>query len=191
VLVKVVSRNAILLLLSIGFFIARYRRSLGNTLHLLSSVMSVLAFSYLVIDLRFQSAPSISSAASDPLDPFRFPFSFTNNSHLFSVYNVSWTCHLERLVSSGGFSLRDAKSARMMVGSGSASTLEPGEILNLDCSRSFPAQVGHIEELSMSIDTTYTMYTLGFLPSVARQSTFFRWYPDASNPQWVKGKDAH
>jgi hypothetical protein len=170
--------------------VPKHRTRLSNALHLLSSIMSILGFSYLVIDLRFQTAPSISSPASDPGNPFRFPFSFTNNSHLFSVYNVSWTCHLEKMVLSGDAPVPTAKEPRVMMAAGSASILLPGNILNLDCSRAFSTHGARIQELAMSINTTYTMYTLGLLPSTAKQSTSFRWYPEAANPQWIKGQDA-
>jgi hypothetical protein len=169
-------------------FVSMHKRSISNTLQLLSALASIIGFSYLVIDLRFQAAPSISSPASDPKDPFHFPFSFTNNSHLFSVYNVSWTCHLEKMVVSGDVAFKNMTN--VMMAAGSANVLSPGDILNLDCRRASYKPGAQIKELSMTINTTYTMYTLGFLPSTAQQSTLFRWYPDAANPQWIKGRDA-
>jgi hypothetical protein len=46
---------------------------------------TVLSVSYLVYDRLFETILTISAAASDPKDAFKYPFSINNNSHLFSV----------------------------------------------------------------------------------------------------------
>ena len=164
----------------------RHRKVVAELLYAASSLVSVLGFSYLVVDLRFQSSPSISSAASDPADPFRFPFSFINNSHLFSVYNVSWTCHVERMVLSGNKFMTNVR-ARMPTDAG---LVAPGETINLPCRQAFVIRGYQYKELSMSLDVTYTLYVLGLFPASEQQTAYFRWYSDASNPQWIKGRDA-
>jgi hypothetical protein len=71
-----------------------------------------------------------------------------------------------------------------------AGLVAPGETINLPCRQAFVIRGYQYKELSMSLDVTYTLYVLGLFPASEQQTAYFRWYSDASNPQWIKGRDA-
>src|SRR4051794_24409461 len=53
---------------------------------------AAISVGYLVFDRIYETNATMASPASDPNEPFRMPFSITNNSHIFALKNLSWTC---------------------------------------------------------------------------------------------------
>src|SRR6202021_183900 len=55
-------------------------------------LMAVLSVSYLILDRIYETGATISVAASDPRDPFAYPFTLTNLSHLWKLHGLGWEC---------------------------------------------------------------------------------------------------
>jgi hypothetical protein len=51
-------------------------------------MLTVAGFGLVMYDLVFEACATISSPASDPREPFAFPFAVTNNSHVFTLRNI-------------------------------------------------------------------------------------------------------
>src|ERR1700737_1475190 len=56
---------------------------------------TLLSVGYLVYDRYYETDATLSVPASDPSFPFTFPFAITNNSHVFAIRNVAWSCRPE------------------------------------------------------------------------------------------------
>jgi hypothetical protein len=88
---------------------------------------TVLSVSYLVYDRLFETILTISAAASDPKDAFKYPFSINNNSHLFSVSGLQWKCLLIS-IQSQRLNMRNS-----VIGFGTNSSIQARQNLNITC----------------------------------------------------------
>jgi hypothetical protein len=164
-----------------------FAKFLWNGFFRLAAVLSV---GYLVYDRLYETAATLSApSSSDPNDPFVFPFSITNNSHIFRITDVNWTCTVA--------SLHTPTTTLENVGvaqSGHTSQIERGKTTNFRCAIGlFPAgpkAAGAVKEAELFVTFSYKTDFFGLFefPSDP-QSTRFRWYGEASNPQWIKGDD--
>jgi hypothetical protein len=152
---------------------------------------TLASVSYLVFDRLYETEATITSPASDPKNPFAFPFAITNSSHLFAIHDVRWTCEIESL-KVGNVSLQRVGELH-----GSGGTIGPGQSINLQCQGASP--ISHfvrtekempVKEAEIRIAVEYKSRIFSMGDWVRRPSAKFTWYPMASNPQWIKGEIA-
>jgi len=150
---------------------------------------TLLSLAYLVYDRIYETSATISASASDPKSPFTFPFTITNNSHMFSINNVRWNCHAISIAAENNIRF---DNTNIIVGS--RSTIPPGQVLNIDCnvvgstSRIIRFNDLHFTEAVLEIDLLYDANLFGVIPMHRRPpATRFTWIASASNPQWVRG----
>jgi hypothetical protein len=152
---------------------------------------AVAGIVYLVLDTYFQTEATISSTASDPKDPFYFPFSVANNSHIFSIRDVKWRCVFVYMMNDSHVAFMNDGTD----GSGFQEEILPNGILNIDCNGLNPVLriAPPIMAAKISIDLSYNTSVLrtklfSWQFHRAPPPTEFNWYGGASNPQWIKGK---
>jgi hypothetical protein len=156
-------------------------------------VLTLVSVGYLVYDRIYEADATISASASDPKYPFTFPFTITNNSHVFAISRVEWACHALDVK----WEVNNEMSNSMLV-SGSRSVIPPGQVLNIDCEVVGPNSAGvrwskdiKITSATIEIAVAYESDFFGVF-SIRRQPrpTRFTWFSEASNPQWIKGEFA-
>ena len=155
-------------------------------------IATLLSVGYLVFDRIYETGATLSSPLSDPADPFRLPFTITNNSHLFSLRNLKWTCRTQDVESNTG-----AEAAGFpKILRGSQSILLPGQILNIDCNIAGPTShliriPEQIVRADLEIELLYDAdidYFLGhYLWHREPPATQFRWVRGAIPSEWLKG----
>jgi len=155
-------------------------------------IATILTVGYLGFDRLYETDATISVFASDPADPFSFPFTITNNSHLFTITDVQWTCVVEHL-KAGGVTMDNVSQL-----TGSVNPILPGQLVNFDCAMfGRHSHIIHmpitpkVENLSMVIGFTYKVRLFGIIPLQKHpRPTRFTWFADATNPQWIRGEFA-
>jgi len=145
---------------------------------------ALLSVGYLVYDRVYETGVTISSTGSDLRNPLYFPFAIANNSHIFTLEHIEWTCHIVRY-EAGSIDFTN----NSMTITGSAAEMPPGGILNVPCKNMFngfaPPRRAELY-LEVSYDTNiFGMYTLKRKPRM-----LFTWAADSTNPQWIKGEFA-
>jgi hypothetical protein len=152
--------------------------------------LTLLSVSYLVYDRIYETEATIEVSASDPAFPFTFPFIIKNNSHISAIDNVRWACryiHMEF----GNHNTLDAGQQIL----GSTSTIAAGKTLNINCNAIGPNsrfihenEKPKISSVTLAIELSYVSKFFGLLPWHRHPTpTLFTWFPDATNPQWIKG----
>jgi hypothetical protein len=141
--------------------------------------------SYLVFDRIYETGATVSVVASDSNDPFKFPFSINNNSHIFSFSQIEWRC-LFLYARAGRFEFHND-----LLGSGTILKLPAGQNLNISCDLSGPIITTPKLKftsavIKISLSYKANMFSLYHWPR-APPPTIFTWIGDASNPQWVRG----
>lgn len=144
---------------------------------------TLLSVGYLVWDRFFETEVTISSPASDQHDPFKFPFSLANNSHIFTIRNLDWSCHVVHMTV-GGITLDNVSAGN----SDHSTEIPPGKTLVVPCKSLYKGPPP--TNLSLQIDVLYDVRVFGFIPYSRCPSEIFRWYDEASNPTWIKGEEA-
>jgi hypothetical protein len=162
----------------------RVARGLWSGVFRIATLMSVF---YLVYDRIYETGATISSPATDPRNPFRLPFTITNNSHLFAIQNVVWEC-IANHIKGDNIVVADAR-----IVDGSSIEIEPGKNLNIDCNPFGPTSRliqmdANITEASITISLHYDSKIFGVYSLHRSPSESFTWFLEASNSQWVKGK---
>jgi len=156
-------------------------------------VLTLLSVGYLVYDRIYESDATISSPASDPNFAFEFPFTITNNSHVFAIRNVRWDCHALKIKYENNSSIENGQFIQ-----GTAASIAAGQSLNIDCAVIGPKSrmirtpdKPRAAEAVMEIALAYDADFFGLF-SLHRQPapTLFTWFADASNPRWIKGNFA-
>jgi hypothetical protein len=154
-------------------------------------VATLLSVSYLVYDRIYEADVTISAAASDPNFPFSFPFTITNNSHIFAIKNVTWNCRPIIIKWGNGNVLSEGN----MIIRGVTSVIDAGKNLNIDCSIIGPnSRFMHtsgpvkIDAATLAIEVSYKADFFSVF-SMTRHPTpsLFTWFANATNPQWIKG----
>lgn len=149
---------------------------------------TLLSVGYLVYDRIYEADATLSISGSDPAFAFEFPFTITNNSHIFTIRNVKWMCeHLK--TKAIGVNASDNK-----LRTGTVSSIKPGQALNFDCSV-FGPRSNFIRTPRVKIDEAVIRITLAYDAdlfgwyTLARkpEPTTFTWWGTSSNPQWVRG----
>jgi hypothetical protein len=151
-------------------------------------IPTLLGVVWLVYDRVYEADATLSAPASDPTFAFEFPFAITNNSHIFTIRNVKWTCnHIRTKWANGGGDNNQAVA-------GTVTAIEPGGTLNFDCSLVGPNShvlrmpKVKIDEAIVRINISYDADLFGwFRLHRTPSSVTFTWWGDASNPQWIRG----
>jgi hypothetical protein len=139
---------------------------------------------YLVYDTYFQTEATVSSVASDPKNPFLYPFTLANNSHVFSLKNVQMTCRLITIVYPNNMVIEGPK----LIYRATANEIPPNGVLNLRCGAVAPG-APPLSAAEIIIEANYDVPIIfGLSKSRAILPTRFTWVASASNPQWVKGE---
>jgi hypothetical protein len=168
-------------------------RVLGGLWGFLFRIATLLSVGYLVYDRVYEADATLSASASDPTFAFAFPFTITNNSHMFVIREVKWACQALKVKFGNNNTIADSQIIR-----GSTSAIERGQSLNIDCSIVGPnSHFFHtdgkvsIDEAVVKIALSYDADFFGWF-SLHRtpEPTIFTWFTDATNPQWIKGNFA-
>jgi hypothetical protein len=149
-------------------------------------LFTLLSFYYLVYDRFYETTGSISVTGADPADPYRFPFAFTNQSHMFTLKTISWKCNIIRTEYEGDIIFANVK----VVGHGIAQELQTGGVINITCRT--PAEVNqNMIGGVIEIETDYYVSVLGlFELHRTPKAVKFTWITSATEErsQWIKGE---
>lgn len=164
-------------------------KSTKTVVNIFFRIATLTSVGYLVFDRIYETSGIISSPSSDPQDPFLFPFAVDNNSHLFQLRNIAWNCIADRIETDKQQSL----GPNMNIGFGTQSEIAAGHRTNVSCNVFGPsAPVMHtpgakVTKAEIRIELTYDVDIFGHLWHRSPSPIKFTWFPQASNPQWVKG----
>ena len=112
-----------------GLSIWKHRWGLARTLSLgFWRLVTLASVAYLVYDRIYESDATLSVSASDPNFAFEFPFTITNNSHVFAIRNVKWSCHILSIKFEKGNVGTEWETIR-----GASNVIAAGQNLNIDC----------------------------------------------------------
>jgi hypothetical protein len=139
--------------------------------------LTLLSVGYLVYDRMFETVLTVSAAASDPKDAFKYPFSINNNSHLFSVSGLKWQC----IIISVKYELLNLHDG--VIGYGTNSSIQPGQNLNITCDPYVVAPQSQRSELItaiIQIALSYDVHIPWYNLHVAPNPTPFTWIGNAS-----------
>jgi hypothetical protein len=155
-------------------------------------IATLLSVAYLVYDRIYETSATILSPASDPQHPFLFPFSISNNSHIFPIRNVYWDCRYLSLKTDQIISQNNQQIQ------GTLSEMLAGQTLNISCNPIGPTSVmihspvePKVNEAVVEIELQYDADILGVYQWHRHPPpTKFTWFPQATNPQWIRGQFA-
>jgi hypothetical protein len=143
-------------------------------------IATLVSVGYLAYDRIYETSAVVDVSASDPKDPFLFPFTITNNSHLFELRNLVWSCQFYDMTGS-------LSNLLVVAAHGTQTKIRPGQTINLSC---WISQFRHavFDTGTVGITISYTaeifgIYSWGRTPEPTR----FTWIGTASNPQWIRG----
>jgi hypothetical protein len=155
-------------------------------------VFTLISVSYLVYDRIYETGALIQSPASDPNDPFLFPFSITNMSHIFALRDIEWRCK---------FPFRTYDRVNLMDGnpdnifenisnvSGTSKELPPGGVLNVSCGHPLGnTQLFPFQDIKVLIYVNYNTNILWLHTLHRSPSEQFTWAGTAERPQWIRGQ---
>jgi hypothetical protein len=159
--------------------------------------LTLLSVGYLLFDRLYETDATISLVASDPSDPFKFPFSVNNNSHIFTFENVRWSCILLSVHAEAGSEHVNITNSTLL-SRGTKISIAPGHNLNVKCDMLSPTasflrtrtvQGFHFKDAIIEISAEYEVSILGLYNWTRNPvATKFTWITDVSNPQWVRGE---
>jgi hypothetical protein len=142
-----------------------------------------LSVGYLVYDRIYETGATVSSVASDPTNPFYFPFAIANNSHVFSLRHIEWSCHVVKMTAGGN----DFTDLTAFLG-GDVDEIRPGGVLNVSCRRAVALNGLPVTNLVLEIDLQYDADIFGIMVHRSPPAIPFTWAADATNPQWIRGE---
>jgi hypothetical protein len=155
-------------------------------------VFTLISVSYLVYDRIYETGVLIQSPASDPNDPFLFPFSITNMSHIFTLREIKWRCEfpfrtydrVNRMNGSPANIYEDISNV-----SGTVKELAPGGVLNFSCGHPLGnSQLFPFEDIKVLIYVDYNTNILWLHTLHRSPSEQFTWAGTAERPQWIRGQ---
>lgn len=125
------------------------------------------------------TTPEIHVTDSDPQAPFLFPFSIKNDSIIFDMHNVQYTCHIRHME----FGNENTFNNVNIINGGAIEIPANSIPENYRC----PVGITGIPINSLIIDVSVNYKTLW----VQRSYTLpFTWMANASSPKWIEG-DIH
>ncbi|WP_331301867.1 hypothetical protein [Methylobacterium oryzae] len=148
---------------------------------------TLLSVSYLVYDRYYETAAVITSPVSDPADPFYYPFSLTNSSHIFNITNINWACQIVRATYEGNSELTNGT----IVTRANKPLLPPGGVANIFCNKGTISFGGSkMQRAAVKMQASYDVDVFGIIkfPRLSETVTF-TWMPGPTEGrrQWIKG----
>jgi hypothetical protein len=187
-------RRFITALLAVASYLGRLSLAWlrANFFTWLFRIFTLISVGYLVYDRFYETGALIQSPASDPLNPFLFPFSITNMSHIFTLRNIKWRCEFpfrtyDRLLPWSGSPANIYQDIGMV--SGTKDELSPGGVLNISCGHPlgntdfFPFQ-----SIKVLIYMDYDTNVPWPYPIHRSPHEQFTWIGTAEKPQWIRGQ---
>lgn len=151
-------------------------------------IATLVSVGYLVYDRIYETSATASSVVSDPKDPFRMPFTITNNSHIFRLKNIAWSCEAIRIDTSPPSIMNNIGAV-----SGTKIELGPGQVMNFSCN--LVGQAGmitipgiNIVGAALEIKFAYDADIFGWLWRRTPAPAAFAWESTATSSQWLKGE---
>ncbi len=150
-------------------------------------ILSFVGIIYLVYDSYYQTKISADFVYSDAATALDNPISLRNNSNIFQIKNIQWTC---RIISAKFERNNIIKNSGIY--SGTISVIEPGENLNIACNKigQGRAFVMNTRLLSATIELEFA-YDAAWGPMIFHRrpnSLRFTWIGEIAQPQWIKGR---
>jgi hypothetical protein len=152
---------------------------------------SNVRFDPLAYDRFYETGALIQSPASDPNDPFLFPFSITNMSHISTLQDIKWRCEFpfrtyDRVNRVNGM---DNIYENMSNVSGTTKELPPGGVLNVFCGHPLGnTQLFPFQHISVRIYVDYNTNILWLYTLHRNPTEQFTWAGTADRPQWIRGQ---
>jgi hypothetical protein len=149
-------------------------------------IFTLVSVVYLVYDRVYETGALILSPASDPKNPFLFPFSITNMSHIFTLRDIKWECSFP-------FRTYDRRNGNNNIFddvgnvAGTSKELPPGGTLNFACGPPM-GQLPPPQILKVIIKVDYNTRILWFYTLHRSPSEQFTWAGGAERPQWIRGQ---
>jgi hypothetical protein len=135
-----------------------------------------------VVSAFRNTTPEIHSSGPDAT-PFVLPFLVKNNSGIFDMNEVVWTCYIDHIITKQG-----GRIFNLVV-----RTSEPSPTISAGATSSFMCPIGH--ELTGNIDPGAAVISAVLIP-ILRYKTFgftrsfsskkFEWFGNASPPRWIE-----
>jgi hypothetical protein len=147
-------------------------------------VATLISVGYLVYDRLYETGASIETIASDPADPLLFPFSVTNNSHVFWMHQVKVACEYRSLL----FEKNSHFVYDSYVSSSVPQEIPIGTALLYSCRGPTPKLALKSGELGISISyETNIMNLYRWVHANTTYPTKFTWYSAPTSARWIKG----
>jgi hypothetical protein len=151
-------------------------------------IFTLLSVSYLIFDRLYEMDATISATGNDKNDPLQFPFALINNSHIFSIREVNWVCHIDKFKYENNAQIDNV--GLMYSDRGLIEEIPPGGIFNLKCSSLISGGDAKLQNGKIDISEEYTVDIFGIYNWRRKpRITTFTWYVGDTDghSQWVKG----
>jgi hypothetical protein len=158
-------------------------------------IATLISLSYLIYDRLYEIEATISAPLLNAPRPFAFVFTITNNSHLFTIRDVDWTCSVDHMKTTHG---NDLTSSGVNI-KGSEAKILPGQNLNVHCNGLRNKILAYlfdpedrITEGTMRVALKYDIDIFGvFTLHPTPPPTTFTWSTEGETPLWIKGPFAN
>ena len=160
----------------------------------LLQVLTLISALYLAYDWFYETGALIQSPASDPKNPFLFPFSITNMSHIFTLRNIKWRCQFpfrtyDRILPWNGSPANIYDNIGIIASSGVKNELSPGDVLNIPCGHPLGnMELFPFEDIKVLIYVDYDTNIPWLWPIHRSPHEQFTWIGTAETPQWIRGQ---
>jgi hypothetical protein len=125
----------------------------------------------------------LSATGSDPNDAMAYPFALTNNSHFFTLREISWKCYVVKLISKDG----RADIENTDLNRGSTLDARPGNSINFSCFGKKALTPMWVEGPFAIGEVLISVYYSTSIGKRSVENVRFTWEGETSNPQWIRG----
>jgi hypothetical protein len=151
---------------------------------LIIDVVTIGGFAFLLYDLGYQTYISADVVYSDAATALENPIALKNNSNIFTVTNIKWTCYTDNLVYESGLSF----DRNNLINTGGPIELEKKDVANVTCAKRILDINSKLKSGRIILVLTYDAHLVGPINWHRGPVTVpFTWKGDIANPQWVKG----
>lgn len=145
-------------------------------------LVTLLSFSYLIYDRFYETRATISIASTDD-NPFHSRFAITNNSHLFVIRNVHWSCRINSLKGPNV----DIERINEIV-AGSRTIISEGDSVNFRLCSVMVVNGAIVTEGEVVIEAQYETDVFGlWLEPGTTGPVTFTWLGSSFTPHWIRG----
>jgi hypothetical protein len=163
----------------IVFWLKRVHKGWLATFAVLGTV-GCIGFFY---EQHYATYATVSVTGSDPNDAMAYPFALTNNSHVFTLSEISWRCYIVKMISkNGGTDIENTDLNR-----GSANEVRPGSSTNFSCFGKKALTPMWIEGPFAVGEILISVYYRTAIGKRSVENVKFTWEGETSNPQWIRG----